>query len=64
MTCNTFYYFVHGKTHDLYGLLILILLSIILYLLTNISLVKFIAIADIVISTGIFVDLWSHCFHH
>lgn len=63
-SCNIFYYFVHGKTHDLYGLLILILLNIILYLLTNISLVKFIAIADIVISTGIFVDLWSHCFHH
>ena len=58
------YYFKKGKTHDLYALLIIILLSIILYFATNISLIKFIAIADIIISTGIFVDLWSHCFHH
>jgi len=63
-SCRMWYYFVHGKTHDLYGLLALVLLNIILYFATNISLVKFIAIADIVISTGIFVDLWSHCFHH
>jgi len=64
MSCNMFSYFKKGKTHDLYGLLIIILLNIILYFTTNISLVKFIAIADIVVSTGIFVDLWSHCFHH
>jgi len=63
-SCNMWYHFTHGKTHDLYGLLILILLNIILYLTTDISLVKFIAIVDIVVSTGIFVDLWSHCFHH
>jgi len=62
--CNMFSFFKKGKTHDLYGLLVLILLNIILYFATNISLIKFIAIADIIISVGIFVDLWSHCFHH
>jgi len=63
-SCGMWYYFTHGKTHDLYGLLILILFNIILYFTTNISLVKFISIADIIISVAIFVDLWSHCFHH
>jgi hypothetical protein len=62
--CCMIKYFKKGKTHDLYGLLIIILLNIILYFQTDISLIKFISIADIVISVAIFVDLWSHCFHH
>jgi len=28
-TCGMFYYFTHGKTHDLYGLLVLVVVGVI-----------------------------------
>ena len=62
--CDMRYWFFHGKTHDLYGLLILGAMNIILYLYTTSTILHLISITDLVIVTGIFVDLWSHCFHH
>ncbi len=57
-------YFVHGKTHDLYGLLIIIVLNFVILLTTNSKLYELIAVVDLMISTAIFADLWAHCFHH
>jgi len=62
--CNMFYWFTHGKTHDLYGLLLLIFLSTVVYILDNNMVVRFISTFEIVIASDIFVDLWAHCFHH
>ncbi|QJF12335.1 putative viral structural protein [Acidianus rod-shaped virus 3] len=62
--CDMFYYFSHGKMHDLYGLLLLIVLSIIL-IFSNVSTgEKIFAIIVLIVSTGVSVDLWAHCFHH
>jgi len=64
MECSIWYYFLHGKTHDLYGLIILFILSFILYFSIQNEFLKLIVIFQLIIITGIFVDLWSHCFHH
>ncbi len=65
--CDMLWWFLHGKTHDLYGLLIQIALSfVVLYYsfsLHNFPLLLY-SVLVIVISSGVFVDLWSHCFHH
>ncbi len=57
-------YFTHGKTHDLYGLLIIIALNFVILLTTNSRLYEIFAVVDLMIATAIFVDLWAHCFHH
>ena len=62
--CDMWYWFTHGKTHDLYGLLLLIFLSTVLYILDTNVVVRLISTFEIVITSDIFVDLWSHCFHH
>jgi hypothetical protein len=62
--CDMFYWFTHGKTHDLYGLILLIFLSTVIYILDTDVVVRLISTLEIVISSDIFVDLWSHCFHH
>jgi len=66
MSCE-WEYLKKGKTHDLYGLLVLMIMSIIeMYYgfseknMFNIT----IWLIVFIISEGIFVDLWSHCFHH
>ena len=62
--CDMFYWFIHGKTHDLYGLLVLFVSAATLNVVsTNVGERVFSLIA-IVVSVGVFVDLWSHCFHH
>lgn len=62
--CNMFYWFLHGKTHDLYGLLILIFFSVIMYTFETNTFIQLISVLEIIIASDIFVDLWSHCFHH
>ena len=62
--CDMWYWFLRGKTHDLYGLLLLIFLSTIVYILDNNAVTRLVSILEIVISSNIFVDLWAHCFHH
>jgi len=62
--CNMFYYFTHGKAHDLYGLLILVVVGVVVDLVSVSLLDKTLGLVDVIIGTGIFVDLWSHCFHH
>ena len=62
--CDMFYWFIHGKTHDLYGLILLIFLSTVVYILDTNVIVRLVSTLEIVISSDIFVDLWSHCFHH
>ena len=62
--CDMWYWFTHGKTHDLYGLLLLIFLSTVVYILDTNVVVRLVSILEIVISSDIFVDLWAHCFHH
>ncbi|ALG96891.1 hypothetical protein AZ268_gp23 [Acidianus rod-shaped virus 2] len=59
-----FYYFRRGKTHDLYGLLLLIVLSIIMIFSNDNVTEKIFAVIVLIVSTGVFVDLWAHCFHH
>ncbi len=54
--CRMWWYFLHGKTHDLYGLLALIGIGL--------ALRDWVGVAIALISTGVFVDLWAHCFHH
>lgn len=62
--CDMWYYFLRGKTHDLYGLLLLIFLSTVVYILDTDTVIRLISTLEIIISSDIFVDLWSHCFHH
>jgi uncharacterized protein YpmB len=62
--CDMFYYFTHGKTHDLYGLLVLIVVGVIMNLVSVSLLDKFVSLVDVIIGTGVFIDLWCHCFHH
>jgi len=62
--CDMWYWFTHGKTHDLYGLLLLIFMSTVVYILDSNNVIRIISTSEIVISSDIFVDLWSHCFHH
>ena len=57
-------YFLHGKTHDLYGLLIMIATNGLIWGVTKSDLVHFLCFVDIIISVGVFVDLWAHNFHH
>ncbi len=57
-------YFVRGKTHDLYGLLAMIVLNFILLFMTHDRSYEIIAVLDLMISSAIFADLWAHCFHH
>ena len=59
-----FYYFTRGKTHDLYALIVIFVLAVVLYFTSASPVAKFISIADMILSAGVFVDLWSHCFHH
>ena len=61
MSC-IFQYFLRGKTHDLYALIAVFVLNAVLYFEPH--LYRFVAIADLVLATGVFVDLWAHCFHH
>ncbi|MEM4745928.1 MAG: hypothetical protein QXF40_01085 [Metallosphaera sp.] len=57
-------YFRKGKTHDLYGLLILIVLSIVMVMTQhNLTTMAF-SLISLIVSVGVFVDLWAHCFHH
>jgi len=62
--CDMSYYFTHGKAHDLYGLLVLVVVGVIVNLFSVSLLDKFLSLVDVIIGTGVFVDLWSHCFHH
>ncbi len=57
-------YFTRGKAHDLYGLLAIIALNLVLLLTTHSHLYELIAVADMMIASAIFADLWAHCFHH
>jgi hypothetical protein len=57
-------YFVRGKTHDLYGLLTIIVLNFLILLTTSNKLYEIIAVLDLMFATAIFADLWAHCFHH
>ncbi len=54
--CHMWWYFLHGKTHDLYGLLVLIAIGL--------ALRDWVGVTIALISTGVFVDLWAHSFHH
>ena len=62
--CDMWYYFTHGKTHDLYGLLVLIVIGVVVNLVSVSLLNKTLGLVDVIIGAGIFVDLWCHCFHH
>lgn len=63
-SCDMFYYFTHGKTHDLYGLLVLVVVGVIANITSTSLDEKVLSLVAIIIGTGVFVDLWSHCFHH
>ncbi len=57
-------YFLHGKTHDLYGLLIMIAIELASVLTTHNIINEIKDIIIMLISVAIFADLWAHCFHH
>ncbi|CAH69436.1 hypothetical protein [Deltalipothrixvirus pozzuoliense] len=62
--CGMWYAFTHGKAHDEYGALTLVLVSVLAILSSHsLSLTAF-ATLSLIVGTGIFVDLWAHCFHH
>ncbi|MEM0134396.1 MAG: hypothetical protein QXU18_04105 [Thermoplasmatales archaeon] len=57
--------FIRGKTHDLYGLIIIFLIFLYFLKTTYGSFLDTVAIViGIAITFAIFADLWSHCFHH
>ncbi len=57
--------FIHGKTHDLYGLIILFFILAYLFSFTygHFTVSMLIAIG-IAIVFSIFADIWAHGFHH
>ena len=63
-SCHMMYYFFHGKTHDLYGLLLLMFFSAIIYIFDIDAYIRLISVIEIIVASDVFVDLWSHCFHH
>jgi len=62
--CHMWDHFLHGKTHDLYGLLIIIVIELASVLTSHNALDEVKDIIIMLISGGIFADLWAHCFHH
>jgi len=57
--------FIHGKTHDLYGLIILfIIISFFFENTYGNFIMSFLSAIGIAIIFAIFADLWSHGFHH
>lgn len=57
--------FIHGKTHDLYGLIILALILLYLFRYTYGNIIPSLVISiGIAVTFSIFADLWSHGFHH
>ncbi len=57
-------YFEKGRTHDLYGLLVVIAIELASVLTTHNALSEIKDIIIMLISAGVFADLWAHCFHH
>jgi len=62
--CNMLNYFLKGKTHDIYGAIILVIVAIAIILYSNSVDIKALGVLDLLIGAGIAVDLWAHCFHH
>ena len=62
--CGMFNAFIHGKTHDEYGAIVLVTASIIGLLTSDSIELKSLAILSLIVGVGIAVDLWCHCFHH
>jgi len=57
--------FIHGKAHDLYGLIILFLILLEFFKVTYGNMfLSFLGALGIAIVFAIFADMWSHGFHH
>ena len=62
--CGMFNAFTHGKTHDEYGAMTLVVASIIAILTSHSIELTALATLSLIVGVGIAVDLWCHCFHH
>jgi len=62
--CSMLEYFLKGKTHDIYGAIILAIVSIFMIITSDNVEVKALELLSLIIGVGIAVDLWAHCFHH
>ncbi len=62
--CGMWSHFKRGKTHDVYGLLLMVATNFFLLFTTHAVSHEVVAILDLMTSTGIMADLWAHCFHH
>jgi hypothetical protein len=63
-TCGMLSHFLRGKTHDVYGLLLMVATNFYLLFSTASKTHELLAVIDLMTSTGIMADLWAHCFHH
>ncbi len=56
--------FVHGRTHDEYGLLTIIAINIILELLSSSLILRLLYLVTIIMAVGVAVDLAAHLYYH
>jgi len=62
--CDMIYYFTHGKTHDIYGLLFIAAISVFAEIVSTSIYERIFALDVLIVAVGLAVDLWSHCFSH
>ncbi len=56
--------FLKGRTHDLYGLLFVIVVQTFMTLTAHQDVKELLDVMTVAVSAGVFADLWAHCFHH
>jgi hypothetical protein len=57
-------HFLKGKTHDIYGLILVVITNFYLLFSTHAVTHEVVAVLDLMTATGIMADIWAHCFHH
>jgi len=62
--CGVLNTLLTGKGHVYYGLFAIFILAVLAYVVHRKWAIHLSEIADMVLVTGIVVDLWSHCYRH
>jgi len=57
-------FFLSGRAHAYYGLMAIFAIALLLYALPDLRCHPIVYVAIMVLSAGVFVDLWAHKFVH